>query len=1538
MAKNTQEADVIITVNGKAAEEALTNLTKKQKDYERAVLDGKNAEVELEKLRNTSIADLKLEGKTYSEVEAAIKSRIKAGQEADKKLNQIKKDIQINRTETKKFADVLNNINGSTLKELDAAARQLKNDIRKLTPGTQEYIEKSRQLKEVNSRIVQLRNGFKGVVEEQKRASLSLRSLADGFNRYWGFVTMGIGAITGMSMGFRKCAEEAAKLDDVYADVMKTTGLLHDQVEELDKELMKIDTRTSREQLLLLARDAGKLGIQGKENILGFVRAADQIQVALGEDLGEGAIKQLGKIADVYGLTQTMGIEKALLSIGSAVNALGQASTASEAYLVEFTQRLAGVGAMAGVSVQNIMGFASGLDQSSMKVEMAATAFQKFLMKMYEDTATFAGYAGMEVEKFADLLKRDANQAIVTVLKTLNGKDGFAELVPMFNEMGLDGARAVQVLAAMAKNLNAVTIAQSQANIEFEKATSVTNEYSVKNNNLQAQLEKNRKKFHDATIALGQSLNPVLLKSTKILNYLIKLLAEHGKEIFNAVAAIAALTAAIYAQTAAEKAAIAVKKLWATITATGTVLSNKLAAAYYYLTNQTLKYAAAQRTANAALSKSVYGLIAVAVGYLAFKITELNSVMEENEDVTGKALTTEEKIAETYTEEKGKIDALNEIINNQNASLSQRNAALLELKNIVPNYHADLTEEGALINNNTTALEAYLVKLKQKIKLEAYKEDFVAAQKAVNEYERSLEEAQRKKEEIIAANGGVAPTKKEAVVRRGPFLGLQKIGIISEGDVLHSKKTVPIPEDEEGNPVMGLRPRSFIGQDVTIQNTEYGNIEETIKSTSEALDSKKKVLEGLMEEFGLTITEENREMQNEIDLVQKEYELKLAKAKEIEDQGEMKEEVKRIQQEKEEAIAGIKEKYTTVISVEASENTILSQLQFDYLAERQNKLTKKEKEMVKAGYASLSEEESKALKTRYDKLVAVGGKTEDQRYNREIKAMENAQRNEENLLQRSYEDRDITTEVYEQKMVEMKVKHLEERKAVAEKYGKDTSEIDQQMLKAEAERHKYYFNQEMKESEQHKIAEEVGLRRQLLQKEITQDEFEKRMVTLREKYLKEQQALATGYNLDDSGLKTADLAARQKEEEDALKRSLNEQLITQEEYDAKMIELKMKYLQERLRLAQAGGKDETEILKAMLQAQVEAEELAAEQMKKLREEAEEVIEGLRSPSEARDADMKSQLARLEELHAAMLLSEEQYEEAVKQMRKKYATEDLQEKLAAVKKYSQQTNSIIQQASDFVTALKEAESQKLEAEYQAQLTAAGNNAEQREQIESEYEQKKLDLQKKYADVDMAINIAKAIAAGALAAVEAFAAAGGNPILGGVFAAIIAATTAAEVATIVAQRNAIKATSVNSNSSSSSVKTGERKVTGYSEGGYTEKASSDMKPAGIIHANEWVAPAWMVRSDPVTFANLERYRRDRSRGRLESPRRGFAEGGYTSAPAMPEAAAAVSTADIEAAVEAAIRRSMKEGAIRAYLVRKDLTELDAQTERFKKQTTR
>ena len=1445
MAKNTAEAEVLITMNGKAAENALAALRKQQEQCNDAIKAGIEAQKELDKLRKTAIGDYKkVEGRGYKEQEEYLKSIIKKGKEGTTTLNRLKKEINVTELATKKYAEVLKNINGSSLAELQAMAKQLKFEIRQLPPDTQKFIDKTKQLKDVNTRINQITTNFKGLVAEEKKATFTLRGLVDGFNKYWGLITMVAGAVTGISMSFRKAAQSAAELDDTYADVMKTTGLLHDEVTDLDKELMKMDTRTSREQLLLLARDAGKLGITGKEDILGFVRAADQIQVALGEDLGEGAIKNLGKIADVFGLTKEMGIEKSLLSIASAVNALGQASTASEAYLVDFTQRLAGVGAMAGLSVQDILGFASGLDQSAMKVEMAATAFQKFLMSMYEEPAKFAKYAGMQVEEFSELLKTNANEAITVVMKAMNGQDGFAAMVPVFNEMGLDGARAVGVLSAMTKNLEAVTEAQRLANVEFAKGTSVTEEYNTKNNNLQAQLEKARKEFQNASIALGQSLNPIMLKSTKLTTHLIKALAQYGKEIKTVIIVIAALTVALKARNIAIAIGNAAMKVAHALQATGKVITLALSVAYNTLANNTTRAAAAQKLLNSAMNASVIGVILTAVTGLTVGIMALTKRIREARKEREWLNELEKGASVEYAKQASEVMSLSKIVHNNNISLEERKRALDELKKIVPGYHADLTKEGRLIRDNTAALDDYLDNLKKTVRMEIFKESYRELQQQMIEQEKLLEDAKQRQAEALKNAGGNTQTEYY-VTEYGELGG----GRTTKHKTQYGEATDMVEKAESGLKKLQSKEKEIEQQIGIVSGMTLNAIDEDIAA----------------------VNEKYKELFNEI---KEQYRDNPAAGEEARQD---------LEKQKRDEIAAIRQKYAEKRTVETEEtattNAILTQAQFDFLQDRQEKLTKKEKEMVTKGYAALSAEDSKALKARYDKLMKADIKAEDKRYQEQVKQLQKEQKAAENdLLSKFLHGEDeMTYKEYQERLTQIQRSFLKERLVLAKQEGKDTTEIEAQLLQLRSDKMKQEYNDQLNE--------------------------------LNECYADEQRAL---------------------------KMSLSAQEITQDEYDSQMLESKVRYLKEKLELAKEYGQDETAIMQAYQEAIKESQDLAFQQIEKLKKQAQEVTDSV-NPKQANARQEDLELKELQHLYDLKLISEETFQKKKREIVKKYGKANLDDDLGNIRDYAQAANQIMEGASNFVTALKEAESAKLEAEYQKQLTAAGDNAEQREAIEAEYEQKKLDLQKKYADVDMAINIAKAIASGALAAVEAFAAAGGNPVLGAVFAALIAVTTAAEVASIIAQRNAIKNMSVNSSGSSSAPKTGNRTITGYAEGGYTEDHTT-LTTVGE-RGREWVGPAWMVKKNPVMFANLERYRKAGSHGRSGSVSSGFADGGFAGGDGSSAGSGSANLAiDIEAAVETAIRRSMADGAIRAYLVRKDLTELDNQTERFKNQTSR
>lgn len=1278
MANNDVKASVSITFSGQEAQKQIDKLTATAENLRKKLEEAKNA-------LNPDQAQIK---------------------KLERQLKDVEKTIASATNESKKYEDVLKNLSGSTIKQLRQAQRQLNAEIQKLKPNTEEYINATKNYATVTQRLKSLEKGYKSVGLSIDRTTQLLQNVT--------VIATGVfAAYSKLSGWFRQSAEAAAKLDDTYSDVMKTTGLLKEQVAELDAELLKIDTRTSREQLLNLARDAGKLGITGKEEILGFVRAADQIQVALGEDLGEGAIKNLGKIADVLGYTKSMGIEDALLSIGSAINAVGQDSTASEAYIVDFVQRLAGVGAQTGISAANLIGYASGLDQSAMKVEMAATAFQNFIMKLYEDPAKFAEYANMEVQQFTDLLNNDANNAVITILESLNQQDGFASLVPMFQDMGLDGARAVSVLAAMATNISAVTDAQSLANTEFEKGTSVQTEYETKNNNLQASLEKSRKEFQNARIALGQSLNPVLLKSTNILTYLTRLLANHGKELLISAVAVGTLAAAY-------KAKVIWMKLvatWNTAHRMGTIA---LAGAKALLAGNIGKVRQAWHLLNQTMKMSVFGAIAAVITTLVFAISNWVKKSREAKQTTDELAEIEKKATDRFKDEEARVRSLTAILYDNRIALNKRKEALAELKSIIPGYHADLTEEGRLINENKTALDQYVESLRTRARIEVFEEEIAALEKQKIEYERAIEDAQKKADEAKVDGIG------------------------------------------------------FETYTVTVGRSQ--------------------------------ITE-------------------------LTDYGEAMQELRKIEAE------------------------------YNSVKEKQNKILE---------HFAKTTQQATPAPGKSDK----DNEPDKQTYEDASKSLEKQQEEELIILKQSYADKEIVETEYVRKSNELRLQHLQQKLELARQYGADETsamsawldETIRQMEAANKEAEK--LQQEQRRKEEKDREDEEAKKQKESEKQLAEEQ----------RNLEDLKRLAERFKRE--LLSPVDLYNEEKAKLDEL-RSRN--LITEEEYQQLLLELKKKYATKSI--SDIDSNNELGIW--------EKYQLEKEALQQFFEEGE--------------------------------MGWEEYEKSVKDLRIKYAQQTVES-----------ISSTLNAVGNLVSSLRDMEMAQAEAQYQADLTAAGDNAEAREKIQEQYEQKKLDIQKKYADADMAINIAKAIAAGALAFMQALAQ--GGP-LGYAMAGIIAATTAAEVATIVAQRNAIMNTTVSSGGGGSNpTPSGSRVPTpdGFSDGGFTPTDDDDNTPVGIVHANEWVAPSWMIRKNPVMFARLEQYRQSGHRPEVISG--GYRDGGYTTPPSITAQQPDFSNVSKSLDRLNKIMEKIDKDGIQSFMVYSQYREFIDQRDRFKKITSK
>lgn len=427
---------------------------------------------------------------------------------------------------------------GLSYAELRKGAAQLKREMDRATPGTEKWKKLRADYRLTKQRMKEL-----DLQAQETRFSIS--KVTDGFNKYAAIGASAIASLTGVALTARKCVDEYAEMQEAEAQVIKYTGMTKDAVADLNEEFKQMDTRTAREKLNALAGDAGRLGIKGKKDVLEFVDAADKINVALGEDLGEDAVKNIGKLAQMFGEDDKLGLRGAMLATGSAINEVAQNSSAAEAYLVGFTARVAGAANQAKVAQGDIIGYASVLDQNMQQQEMAATAFQTLMMKMYQEPAKFAKLSGKSVKEFTDLIKNDANEAILQFLETLNKKGGLDQLAPMFKEMGLDGVRASGVISTMAGKIDDIRAAQKLANDAYRDGTSIIKEFDVQNNTVQAGLDKAKKEFKDIRVELGEKLLPVMKymvttgsMTVKGLGQLVSIFSEYKKAILVGVITI----------------------------------------------------------------------------------------------------------------------------------------------------------------------------------------------------------------------------------------------------------------------------------------------------------------------------------------------------------------------------------------------------------------------------------------------------------------------------------------------------------------------------------------------------------------------------------------------------------------------------------------------------------------------------------------------------------------------------------------------------------------------------------------------------------------------------------------------------------------------------------------------------------------------------------------------------------------------------------------------------------------------------------------
>lgn len=624
---------------------------------------------------------------SISRLEDKLKSL--TGREADyaKRSQDLKKELDAkNRTlqnYEKQLAEterVLKNLSGATYNELLAVQSRVRKELRNAVPGTKQYTAALEQ----NRRVTEALSRAQAAMRVEVGAQGNVWSRASGFiNKYIGLIGTVIAAITGVSMKLNQLREQRNKREEAKADVEALTGLSKDDINWLEQQAVQLSTtmtesgiriRQSATEIL----DAYKLVGSAKPELLDNKEALAEVT------------KQTLILASASGMTLKDAVDAVTLSLNQYGDGAEQASryanvmaagskygaAAVESVTTAVTK--SGVAAAsAEIPIEQLVGTIETLAEKGIKDEIAGTGLKKFFLTL---------------QTGAD----DTNPKIVGLEKALdNLQKKQLSAAQIKKQFGEEGYNVASVLINEADKVKYYTQVVTGTSVAMEQA-------ATKSETAAAKLSQAKNRMQELGIELLEKLNPALIsaangavswtgKLIKLLNFI-----NENKR------AITLLTIALIAYTAAKNSDVIISKVV-------TFWNNNIAKSLKAIKKE--------------LMTNPYGIIAVVAATAIAYLINLKKKNDELKDSVSGIKKVNEETNKSFIQQESKIRALTAVINDNGIALDVRRKALNDLKEIIPDYNAQLTDEGTLTKNNTDAIKDYLVQLEKQIKLKAAQQE-----------------------------------------------------------------------------------------------------------------------------------------------------------------------------------------------------------------------------------------------------------------------------------------------------------------------------------------------------------------------------------------------------------------------------------------------------------------------------------------------------------------------------------------------------------------------------------------------------------------------------------------------------------------------------------------------------------------------------------------------------------------------------------------------------------------------------------------------
>lgn len=379
---------------------------------------------------------------------------------------------------------------------INKEVKKLTKELKNLPVGTEEFNNKAKELAEAREQFDRVKTEIdkvNGKLKESEGFWGRLQSKISGFGLTFSDIAAGL---VGIKVG--QTAQDLLKISDAMADVRKTTGLALDEVKNLWDAFDEMDTRTSKMDRLKIAEVGGRLGVP-KEELESFVKEVDKAYVALGDSFEgglENVVDSLGKIKGLFNDTKGKDYATAINEVGSALNELAAAGTASEGNISDFALRVGALPDSVKPSASAVLGLGAAFEESGIDSQIAASGFSNFIKVAGENIGDFAKSMQISVEEAKKLYNEKPEEFFLRFAKGMKGVEG-TQAIKIFDSLKINSLEVQKAVGAAANRTEAFSEALKRSKNAMEDANSLNKEFAVKNNNSAAIVEKLKNAFDD---------------------------------------------------------------------------------------------------------------------------------------------------------------------------------------------------------------------------------------------------------------------------------------------------------------------------------------------------------------------------------------------------------------------------------------------------------------------------------------------------------------------------------------------------------------------------------------------------------------------------------------------------------------------------------------------------------------------------------------------------------------------------------------------------------------------------------------------------------------------------------------------------------------------------------------------------------------------------------------------------------------------------------------------------------------------------------